>query len=194
MFTAQRRDPSFFQLRLVMVYKLGMSLGLASSHTPLLGAQLYTRSLSDTAGRAAPYYHGAAITTGRAPVYLPVKTAEHNRLPAGAAARHGELLLRGVAAVVECLQNVAVSAVGHNLLIAAAHHDAVCTPGQSVGGAWVFQQLPLSPKQDTASVQLCQNHPKYERRKDKYTRNQKGYLWCLLVCTGAERTPVLVGV
>lgn len=91
-------------------------------------------------------YHGAAMTTGWEGADLPVETAEHNRLPAGAAARHGELLLGGVAAVVKRLQNVAVSAVGHNLLIAAAHHDAVCAPGQSVRGARVFQQLPLRPK------------------------------------------------
>lgn len=43
--TAQRRDPSFFHAKLVMVYRLTISLGLASSHAPLLGAQLNTRNL-----------------------------------------------------------------------------------------------------------------------------------------------------
>ena len=43
--TQIRRDPSFFQLRAVIVYKLGIFLGVPSSHTILRGAQLKTLSL-----------------------------------------------------------------------------------------------------------------------------------------------------
>lgn len=43
--TAQSRDPSLFQAREVMVYRLGISLGGASSQEPRRGLQLNTRSL-----------------------------------------------------------------------------------------------------------------------------------------------------
>lgn len=45
--------------------------------------------------------------------------------------------------VVEGLQDVTLPAVGHHLLVAAAHHDAVGAPGQGVGRAGVEQQLAL---------------------------------------------------
>ena len=43
--TAIRRDPSFFQASVVIVYRLGMSFTLPSSNIPLRGLQLNTRSL-----------------------------------------------------------------------------------------------------------------------------------------------------
>lgn len=43
--TAHRREPSLFQANVVMLYRLGMSLGLASSHNPLRGLQFRIRSL-----------------------------------------------------------------------------------------------------------------------------------------------------
>lgn len=43
--TAHRREPSLFQANVVMLYRLGMSLGLDSSHNPLRGLQFRIRSL-----------------------------------------------------------------------------------------------------------------------------------------------------
>lgn len=65
----------------------------------------------------------------KAATHRPVKAAKHHRFPTGAGDSHGELLLCLVAAVVEGLQDVSLSAVGHHLLVTAPHHDAVCTPG-----------------------------------------------------------------
>lgn len=58
----------------------------------------------------------------------PVEAAEHHGLAAGAGDRHCELPLRSVSAVVEVLQNLALPAVRHHLLIAAGRHDAVGAP------------------------------------------------------------------
>ena len=43
--TEASRDPSFLHANAVMVYMLGMCLGVASSHSSLRGAQLYTLNL-----------------------------------------------------------------------------------------------------------------------------------------------------
>ena len=68
--TAQRREPSFFQARAVMVYRLGISLGEASSQVPRRGLQLKTLNLTRNTTQA---YTGETTVTDSYQQHLVVK-------------------------------------------------------------------------------------------------------------------------
>lgn len=87
--------------------------------------------------------------TNRRSRNAPVETANDDRLPAGTAARHGEILLVGAAAgrrVVELSGGPSVLVVELHREIASGRHYVAGSPGQSVRRNRMHDHAPLKQK------------------------------------------------